>query len=317
MKIRNVVALSLRKKVLKIKDEFFKRTIKLFGWGLYYQTKNNFNLLAIESSLRGTLFKHLFGKHAEGVIFKASTGLFISDPKDLTVAVELGHLGSYDLSKITYLTSLISKEAVVYILGTHIGTLAIPIAGKVKTVIAFEPNPASFEFLKMNIYLNKIENIQAINKGVFNANTFIDFYQNTANSGGSKIKPEMDGFIYNYDKPNCIQIEVVKLDDFIAENNVPFPDLMIVDIEGAEYAALHGGSKCLEQLKYMCIEFVPHHLLNVANITVDQFLSVILPYFQTMLIVGGSDKRYNSGEIETILKEYLEKGICCDLLFYK
>ncbi|GAB3417203.1 hypothetical protein [Niabella aquatica] len=37
------------------------------------------------------------------------------------------------------------------------------------------------------------------------------------------------------------------------------------------------------------IEFVPHHLKNVADITVTQFLSSITPFFDQMQVVGYSN----------------------------
>ncbi len=281
-----------------------------------YSFKSEFRILNIKSSLIGQLFKHIYGVHSRGVIFDTCNGILSSAPDDIYMNNLLGNRGMYDLDKIQMLEKLVDERSTIYFLGTHIGTLLIPMSQKVKRVIGFEANPITYNFLKHNIALNKCMNASVYNLGVYDKSTYLSFYQNKANSGGSKVKPIQDNFIYNYDNPEQILIQTIRLDDFIKSQNLPFPDLIVVDIEGSEYAALKAAPECLSSCKYLYIEFVPHHLSNVAQISVETFLSVITPYFNEMMIFG-RNKIYNGQNIHLVLNHYFTNGICADLLFIR
>jgi hypothetical protein len=123
-----------------------------------------------------------------------------------------------------------------------------------------------------------------------------------------------DAFIYNYDNPEQVLIRTIRLDEFVKSQDLPFPDLMVVDIEGSEYAALKAAPECLLHCTYLYIEFVPHHLSNVAQINVTTFLSVITPFFNRMMIYGRNGI-YRGEEILLVLNHYFMNGICADLLF--
>jgi FkbM family methyltransferase len=269
----------------------------------------------LESKFRKLTFNHLFGNYAQGIVYNTANGMFMSCPEDMAINQKLGSSGQYDIDKIYHLMSLVNEESVLYVLGAHIGTILVPLAKKVKKVYGFEANPDTFFYLKNNLLLNKVGNAEIFNCGVYDEQGHFPFYQNKANTGGSKIKPVKDDFVYNYDDPMLMMIETVCLDDFRVKRNIPFPDMMIVDIEGSEYAALSGASKCLAHCKYLYIEFVPHHLSNVANITVETFLSVITPYFDKMKITGA--KGFFKGEdIYNVLNVYYINNISVDLLFF-
>ena len=282
-----------------------------------YSLKNKFILKDIESQFRNEAIKNIFGVHAGGVVFNSANGQLIADPKDVEISSSLGDLGQYDWHTILFLEQLIDSSTNLYILGAHIGCLLIPLSRTAKNVVAFEANPLTYKYLQQNILLNKIETASIYNLAVYNSDTTIPFYQNKANTGGSKIKPHFDRFIYHYDQPEEIQIKAVQLDNFVYENNLPVPDFLIVDIEGSEFQALEGAKNCLESCKYLYIEFVPHHLYNVSHIDVDTFYSVIEPYFDHMQIISGEYEKYiGADQIRLKLKELYANNIAVDLLFF-
>jgi FkbM family methyltransferase len=236
---------------------------------------------------------------------------------DTEINRRLGHSGQYDLDKVNFLSKIIKENDTLYFLGVHIGTLLVPLSRHAHNVIGFEANPDTFEYLKYNLYLNNVLNAVVFNFGVYDKQGTSLFYQNRANTGGSKIKPHSDQFIYNYDKPTETVVKTVCLDEFVSFNKLPIPNVMIVDIEGAEYAALKMAGQCLSNCKYLYVEFVPHHLSNVANINVNEFLSVIVPYFNKMLIVNSSNHEFSGEDIYKVLADLYTRGICVDLLFFK
>jgi FkbM family methyltransferase len=56
-----------------------------------------------------------------------------------------------------------------------------------------------------------------------------------------------------------VQIKTTTLDDLVAEMHLPFPDLIKLDLQGAELEALKGASRCLSAVKAVLLEisFLP------------------------------------------------------------
>lgn len=217
--------------------------------------------------------------------------------------------------------SLIKSSDVVYIIGTHIGSLLVPIAKQSKSVAGFEANPSTFELLSINIAANSIKNTSVYNYAVYNTKTTLSFYQNKANSGGSKIKPIIDDYKYNYDKPSLIEVAGDSLDNLAEQFHLPPPDFMIMDIEGAEYFALLGANNCLENVSILYIEFVPHHLKNISNVSIETFCSLITKYFSVMKLIdeeiNNEDKKYVALAISEKLNELYNQDKSADLLLFK
>jgi FkbM family methyltransferase len=265
--------------------------------------------------------KDIYGVNLAGLIFKTSNGLLANSIEDVSINQSLGFDGSYDKEKLRFLLKLVDKNTCVYIIGAHIGTLAVPLGAKAGKVFAFEANPETFRFLSWNVSLNHLDNIRIFNYAIWDRESEIPFYQNRANTGGSKIAPIKEQFNYTYDNPKTINVPARVLDDLVAENGMDLPFLMIMDIEGAEYAALKGGGTCLSNSQYLYIEFMPHHLENVANISVDQFVEAITDHFSCMMVVEEYLRKevvtYTGADIHHKLAEYYNRNISADLLFSK
>ena len=104
---------------------------------------------------------------------------------------------------------------------------------------------------------------------------------NVVNSGGSKRLPKNNEYMYRYDNPEVIEVQAYSLDDYLDENNL---DLVLIDVEGSEYFAMQGMEKILSNCNTLIVEFLPHHLKNVADVTVEQFLSLIPKQFSKLTI---------------------------------
>lgn len=280
-----------------------------------------FTILRLKSRLQERLSREIFGEHIAGIAFETYNGLLVNSPSDVEINRRLGFFGSYDKKKVAFLLSLLKPDDQVFIVGAHIGTLTIPVAKAVRKVVAFEANPATFRYLDWNVRLNHLPNVQVYNYAIYSEEVQIPFYQNKANSGGSKVKPVTDHHMYNYDHPDEIRVEGKVLDDLVTRNNIDFPDMIVMDIEGAESAALKGANACLSHARYLYIEFEPHHLTNVANVSVEDFTAAITKHFPYMRIVDDmineDVKVYEGAAILQILSDLYHKNSGEDLLFYK
>jgi hypothetical protein len=134
------------------------------------------------------------------------------------------------------------------------------------------------------------------------------------NSGGSKIIPDQAKYYYFFDNPDKTEVEMKKFDKIAKDKQF---DLIVMDIEGSEYFALKGMSESLEKCKYLQIEYVPHHLEDVSNISNETFLKPIKGYFDEVIIQERGENYESEEEILNFLDKLRAKGESANLLFKK
>jgi len=271
-------------------------------------------------TLKSKKRKKIFGPNAKGIIYDSKNGYMALPISDITIGKNLGYKGHWNFSDIQKLLQQTTQDDVIYFIGTHVGTLLVPIAKKVKTVVGFEANEDTFWFIKANLCLNKISNATIFNKAVGDGAKKVTFYKNTVNTGGSKIKPIKDSILYNYDNPKQVEVDMVALDPFIAEQSLTPPSGIIMDIEGAEYFALKGMQATLAKVRFLYVEFVPHHLQNVSNTSVEKFIKTMTPHFSKAIFLKENTQfDISSSEKELVkhLKTLEKNNVADDILFTK
>ena len=245
--------------------------LKALFWRINFFLKNR----------KSTKISRQLGDGVKSVIVESKNGTLAVDPRDLEVSLKLRNNGSYGLDEIARINKLISTQSNVLVVGAHIGSLVIPIAKNCNKVVAIEANPNNFNLLKTNLHLNKAENVSIHNIAASSKQETIKFQMNVVNSGGSKRLPKNNEYMYRYDNPEVIEVQAHSLDEYLDDNNF---DLVLIDIEGSEYFAMQGMEKILSNCNTLIVEFLPHHLKNVADVTVEQFLSLIPKQFTKLTI---------------------------------
>ena len=130
--------------------------------------------------------------------------------------------------------------------GANVGyfsLLASAIVGPIGTVLAFEPNPVTFQSLAHNIELNRCTNVKAIPVGLANEVGVARFYTDrSGNSGAASLAagPYRD-----------LETTEIRLDtlDRVLSALLPPPTMIKIDIEGAEVLALRGALGILREYK--------------------------------------------------------------------
>ena len=244
------------------------------------------------------------GHNIKAIITNSENGLFAVDPEDLEVGQKL-RSGGFGIEEVQRLKKFINNKSKVLIVGTHIGSLAIPLSKHCKEVTAIEANPNTFELLEINLHLNNAKNITPHNIFANDSHEKVEFLLNTVNSGGSKRKPKKSSFLYDYDNPEIIELESHKLDDYLPNHDY---DLILLDIEGSEYFAMKGMKDILSNCKTLVVEFLPHHLKNVADIDVETFLSVLPGHF-TKFELPNNKQEHNISEVKTVLQKMYDSNI--------
>jgi FkbM family methyltransferase len=234
------------------------------------------------------------------------------DPADDVVSRFLLDSGTYGEADLALATSLLSPTAHVLLVGAHIGALAIPLSRHCQTMIAIEANPHTFQLLELNLRLNLCRNIETVQVAAAERSGTISFLLNRDNSGGSKRMPVHQDLAYVYDNPQIVEVAAMRLDALPSSRPV---DLVLMDIEGSEYFALQGMPRILGEAQALMIEFVPHHLQNVADVTVHEWLAPILPHFSWMY-VPQHDQVVASDRAEACLQPVFDSGQTYDSIIF-
>ena len=268
--------------------------IRAFYWRLHLGFKK----------IKSTRLRKKLGQNIKAIITESENGLFAVDPEDLEVGQKL-RSGGFGIDEVERLKTFINKNSKVLIVGTHIGSLAIPLSKHCKEITAIEANPNTFELLEINLHLNHAKNIIPHNIFANESHEKVEFLLNTVNSGGSKRKPKKSSFLYDFDNPEIIELESHKLDDYLPEHDY---DLVLLDIEGSEYFAMKGMNDILSHCKTLVVEFLPHHLKNVAGVDVDTFISALPKHF-TKFQLPDHNQEHTISEIKTVLQKMYDSNI--------
>jgi FkbM family methyltransferase len=153
----------------------------------------------------------------------------------------------------------VPEGSVFYDLGANLGWFSIYAAARGLNTYCFEIDIFNFKGLEENINLNtNLEGkIRTFNKGVagFNGKGKM-LYTNEEIGEHNKILflEKFSGPHKKEDFPFQREVEVVCLDNFIKEMELPWPDYLKIDIDGSEYSFLEGNPETLKNAKGMVIE---------------------------------------------------------------
>jgi FkbM family methyltransferase len=149
--------------------------------------------------------------------------------------------GRWEPAMQKIIANVVKEGDTVYDLGANFGLhgmLCAKLIGETGFLYNFEPLPSNIKEIGENYKLNQIVNYKNIQKAVSNQNSVLNFSVADHATQG-KLEKTNTGY-------NSINVEVITLDQFIAEGNRS-PNFIKMDIEGAEGEALEGYSKNIEK----------------------------------------------------------------------
>ncbi len=170
----------------------------------------------------------------------------ICDPCDKRIVpIEMLNFGPYEQDVYKIIGELIGSDSVIFDIGANYGWYSL-IFSKIfpnARIFAFEPIPATFNYLEKNISLNNCDRIKALNYGLSNESGNINFYFYPELSGNASITN-----VSGREDVQIIPCSVKRLDEFVLENNV-YPDFIKCDVEGAEFLVFQGGYETIKNQK--------------------------------------------------------------------
>lgn len=141
----------------------------------------------------------------------------------------------------------IKRGGVVWDIGANIGFFTLIAARLVGegTVVAFEPLPRNVQALERNLRLNGIENVRIVPVALSDAPGRAKLRVLASHTWAKLDTSSETGFQEQLDAIGEVEVEVSTID--LQLRSQPQPDLVKIDIEGAETAALRGAHELLSK----------------------------------------------------------------------
>jgi FkbM family methyltransferase len=143
-------------------------------------------------------------------------------------------LGTYEREKVELFSRELFPGSVVCDIGANSGiytVLACRAVGPSGHVFSFEPAPQNLSYLNRNIRVNRYSNCTVIPKAVSNLDGTVSF------------DPGIDPCVGKISTDGVLRVPCTSLDAYFSEQR-PLPQLLKIDVEGAEYEVLD-GARCV------------------------------------------------------------------------
>ncbi|MCX7113659.1 MAG: FkbM family methyltransferase [Proteobacteria bacterium] len=193
-------------------------------------------------------FGNLFRETLNKIIIRTKHGARLAiEPSSLEVYTHmLNHGNTWNEHVFDACKTSLGNEGVFYDIGANVGYMSIEMAkifGEKVSVIAFEPQPLLAHAIALSSKLNKFENVKVfdlmLGETIGEANLYVGSHSIHA-SGVAREK-----------NSTCIKRSVTTIDYMIEASLIPPPNVIKLDIEGGELAALSGARKTI-------ISYRPH-----------------------------------------------------------
>lgn len=207
--------------------------------------------------------------------------------------------GDYDLDVMADALALVGEAVgrpdvlsgkVFVDVGANVGTSSIPAVLRfgARRSVAFEPAADNFRLLAANIALNDLAGrIETRRVGVSDAPGVAQLELSQANSGDNRIRSATgaaDVFdAYGENRRATVDVELVRLDDALADAEVDATDvgLVWIDTQGHEGHVLAGAPRLLEARVPVICEYWPYGLRRADGL--DTFHRVVASSFASVV----------------------------------
>lgn len=157
--------------------------------------------------------------------------------------------------------------------GANIGVVSAMLARAYpgRIVHAFEPNPSSHQTLVENIARNGIPNIRAVQAAVGSSDGTLKFYAPSKSRGIAQIasRPGED----------VIDVQVLQLSKYFAQNAIDRVSFMKVDVEGFEAGVFEGAKEHIQSKRIAMIYYeVSSQACNSAGTSLNAASELLLEF---------------------------------------
>lgn len=225
-------------------------------------------------------------------------------------------LDVYETGTTLLIERTLRSGMVVVDVGAHVGyyaLLAARLVGREGQVYAFEADPANYRLLLENIELNSYSNLRAFSQAVADRSGPLSFYLSPWGSDRNSLYAENTGA-----GAHDVEVDAITLDEFMATAGKPKVDLIKMDIEGAELAALEGMKETLEKTSRLIVEFSPLSISG-AHEKPEELLNKLSRLGFRISVIGDDGNLTIKGprELSALTERLMQKKDCVNLFCEK
>jgi FkbM family methyltransferase len=125
-------------------------------------------------------------------------------------------------------------------IGANVGYYTIlfsVLVGHTGKVFAFEPLPTNLDLLRQHVQINRCRNVRIFDLALTDFNGVAPFAEQESRSMGHLATS------------GSLKVRCATLDKLFREDGISMPDILKIDVEGAELAVMVGAHKILETAK--------------------------------------------------------------------
>jgi FkbM family methyltransferase len=186
-------------------------------------------------------------------------------------------------------------------IGAHIGLTTLPLSDTMRgrgIVYAFEPSPTNFYFLSRHVSRNQLDNVKLFDVLIGDkCQPSVEFFEHETVSGMNSLADlERKGIWRKITRP------MVTFDSIAKEKGI-LPDLIKIDVEGAEVAVLTGAMEILRNCKPTIFLSVHPRQLKLLGSSAIQLKALIMELNYGIFDVGTGCELDNKSPLE--FREYV------------
>lgn len=211
--------------------------------------------------------------------------------------------GLYQRDLAGLLRRLLPADAVVIDAGAHVGVLTLLLSALCPQghVYAFEPAPETHRHLVANLAANQVANVTPVRAAVHDTDGPLAFSFNETNPGGSSVTS---------DAAASESVPATRLDTWVAAQGLARLDLVKLDVEGAELAALDGMAATLARFRpVLVVECNPVALRRFGNRSWRDLLARLQAAYPAVGIVGTGGEPQPVRSARQLERELARRGV--------
>jgi len=200
-------------------------------------------------------------------------------------------------SGFSYCLEQSKNKTVVLDIGAHIGLYSMPLSRRISsegTIYAFEPSSINRSYLKQHLELNDINNVEVIPYLVGKDNLDnVVFYEDE-----NQVNPMGGLVLIKHIENDAVPVskKMVALDQFCIDKKIK-PELLKIDVEGAEIDLLWGGIEIIKNSRpIIVLSLHPRHIEQMGQSldSLTEYLHVV--NYKCLTYEGKSNNDYSVKE---------------------
>jgi len=227
-------------------------------------------------------------------VLDKGAGILAFPNYDMVMSERINQIGIWEASEQKWIEINAQKNSVILNVGANVGVhtlVSASMVGEEGKVIAFECQHELVQILKLNLIMNNAQRVEIVESAVGEFNEKSLLFCSPNNSGDNRLN-----FADELEEIG-VEVDVIRLENYCLDNGLR-PDLIIMDIQGLELAAIRGIGDVMAENGKILFEFTPtwiHEDLDVSKLQLDDVLDSGYRLFQ--LSENGIEKPISTEQV--------------------